>query len=268
VNKSQRLRSRDFRKIYRLIGECRDLGADPLAWQQRLLEGVMTLTGTRVAHAGRLFDFPTPSWSCPEMTQLGLEHDRLDLFQEFFRYVASEGDLLFDHVVRLPHDRVQTVTGLDVFDLDEWRRSEYFQKFHLAMDVEAGILSFAPIRMRGRRFHHSLTVRRNVGERWFSQREMRLLDYLHRELARELGRTLALPDEPSASELSPRMRETLRHLLDGLSEKQIARRMGISRATVHEYVTGLFRRFGASGRAELMARWIRYGTGTASAEDE
>jgi hypothetical protein len=66
MSKSQRLRQCDLRKIYRLIGECRDLGADPLAWGRRLLEGVMELTGARVAYVVGLLGFPGPDYAPPK----------------------------------------------------------------------------------------------------------------------------------------------------------------------------------------------------------
>ncbi len=57
--------------------------------------------------------------------------------------------------------------------------------------------------------------------------------------------------------LSPRERQTLEHLLEGNSEKQIAARLGISRHTVHVYVKALYKRFGVYSRGELLARWVQ-----------
>jgi DNA-binding CsgD family transcriptional regulator len=34
-------------------------------------------------------------------------------------------------------------------------------------------------------------------------------------------------------------------------------KLGISRHTVHDYVKSVYRRFGVSSRAELLARWVR-----------
>jgi DNA-binding CsgD family transcriptional regulator len=57
-------------------------------------------------------------------------------------------------------------------------------------------------------------------------------------------------------ELSPRMRQTLNRLLAGDSEKQIARRLGVSRNTVHVYVKGIYRTFDVCSRGELLAKFI------------
>jgi len=61
----------------------------------------------------------------------------------------------------------------------------------------------------------------------------------------------------SAERLSPRQQQTLTHLLNGDSEKQIAAKLALSRHTVHVYVKGLYRHFGASSRGELLARWVK-----------
>ena len=57
--------------------------------------------------------------------------------------------------------------------------------------------------------------------------------------------------------LSRRAAQTLGELLSGLSEKEIADRMGLSAHTVHQYVKTVYRAFGVRSRAELMARCLR-----------
>jgi DNA-binding CsgD family transcriptional regulator len=57
--------------------------------------------------------------------------------------------------------------------------------------------------------------------------------------------------------LAPRQRQTLELLLSGNAEKEIAARLAISRHTVHVYVKSLYKRFGVSSRAELLARWVQ-----------
>src|ERR1700722_8109704 len=53
--------------------------------------------------------------------------------------------------------------------------------------------------------------------------------------------------------LSRRQDQTLQHLLEGDNEKQVARKLSLSRHTVHVYVKALYRRYGVSSRAELLA---------------
>jgi FixJ family two-component response regulator len=89
-------------------------------------------------------------------------------------------------------------------------------------------------------------VHRFVTKPWEDQA---LRDSLKDALARakvELP-PLALPP------LAPRLEETLRALMTGASEKQIADGLGVSTHTAHQYVKALYRRFDVSSRPELMA---------------
>jgi hypothetical protein len=56
--------------------------------------------------------------------------------------------------------------------------------------------------------------------------------------------------------MSRRLWQTLEHLLDGLSEKEIAASLGISIHTVHTYVKHVYSHFSVETRAELMARFV------------
>jgi len=56
--------------------------------------------------------------------------------------------------------------------------------------------------------------------------------------------------------LSPRQIETLRHLLAGESEKEIASALGITQSTVHVYVKELHKIFGVCTRAELLSKFL------------
>jgi DNA-binding CsgD family transcriptional regulator len=67
--------------------------------------------------------------------------------------------------------------------------------------------------------------------------------------------TAAVANE--VADLSPRMIQTLRSLLEGDSEKQAAAKLGVSPHTVHVYVKALYKRYKVSSRAELLARWVR-----------
>jgi DNA-binding CsgD family transcriptional regulator len=58
-------------------------------------------------------------------------------------------------------------------------------------------------------------------------------------------------------DLSPRMRQTLRCLLVGNQEKEIARHLKLSQNTVHVYVKALYRRYQVSCRGELLSKFLR-----------
>jgi DNA-binding CsgD family transcriptional regulator len=61
---------------------------------------------------------------------------------------------------------------------------------------------------------------------------------------------------PLTAGLSPRMRDTLQHLLAGDSEKEVALKLKLSPHTVHIHVKSIYKRFKVSSRGELMAKCL------------
>jgi DNA-binding CsgD family transcriptional regulator len=102
----------------------------------------------------------------------------------------------------------------------------------------------------------ALCVAKPYGDRrLFSDAARQLVDLLHHECA-WLYRDQTSDSEVDGLPLSPRARQTLRKLLAGRGEKQIAGEMRLSINTVHHYVKAIYRHFGVSSRAELLARWM------------
>jgi DNA-binding NarL/FixJ family response regulator len=67
----------------------------------------------------------------------------------------------------------------------------------------------------------------------------------------------SLASSLSGPPLPPRQLQTLELLLMGLSEKEIAGHLKISRHTVHVYVKALYKRFNVTSKGELLAKWVR-----------
>jgi len=75
---------------------------------------------------------------------------------------------------------------------------------------------------------------------------------LHPKAARELLRARSVPvDKP---QLTPREADVLRLVRQGLANKQIARRLGISERTVKAHLTSAFQRIGVTDRTQA-ALW-------------
>jgi DNA-binding CsgD family transcriptional regulator len=72
---------------------------------------------------------------------------------------------------------------------------------------------------------------------------------------------LVTPPGGTASEtqLTPREHDVLELLVDGASNKEIARRLGISVSTVKFHVRSIADKLGADGRAEAVAHALRRG---------
>ncbi len=67
------------------------------------------------------------------------------------------------------------------------------------------------------------------------------------------------PAEPVRPLLTPREMEILRCLGDGMSNKAVARALGISAHTVKFHLEAVFAKLGAASRAEAVAKGLRQG---------
>lgn len=80
---------------------------------------------------------------------------------------------------------------------------------------------------------------------------------MSRAVARKvLGYFKPTPSAPSA-DLTPRERQVLEGLVDGLSEKQVAARLSLTPQTVHSYIKQLYRKLHVRSRAELVRQTLR-----------
>jgi DNA-binding CsgD family transcriptional regulator len=79
---------------------------------------------------------------------------------------------------------------------------------------------------------------------------LRALKWFHRRVMLHHGLLIA------KAPLTPTERRLVSLLLTQRVEKEIARDLGLTLATTHGYITGLFRKFGVSGRSGLSALWL------------
>lgn len=96
-----------------------------------------------------------------------------------------------------------------------------------------------------------LAFTRPWGEPPFSDEDRDALHLFTTECARAF--TPAAP----AVKLPPRTQATLEMLLEGCADKEIAARLSISTHTVRDYVKAIFRSYGVSSRAQLLALHLR-----------
>ncbi|MFN4003291.1 MAG: response regulator [Hylemonella sp.] len=69
----------------------------------------------------------------------------------------------------------------------------------------------------------------------------------------------ALPSQPERPVLTPRQQEVLQYLLDGYSNKDISRILGLSEETVKNHVSSILRSFGVTSRTQAVAAASRHG---------
>lgn len=249
------LRWHDVRDTYRLIGECRDLGAEPVVWQQRLLDGLLPLLDASAVTGGEGFML-RPHPGVPERPAhrptLMLRAGELpeDLFLTWQRQVGPNACPVFDALGKVAAPIV-TCTRTELVSDRQWYRSSSFQ-------IREGILDHQLTSIASSKTSATIIcLHRKPGARDFSERQRQVLHFLQGELAPLLGQALGSSTEPDPLGLTPRVQQTLVCLLEGDSEKQIAARLRLSPATAHQYVTALYRHFGVRSRGQLLAHALK-----------
>jgi DNA-binding CsgD family transcriptional regulator len=254
------LRANDLIEIYRLIGECRDLWYDSHAWRSHLLNGLCRLVRGQVGVAGEI---EWPFTGNPKIVQMfslgwkdGSSHEH---WQDFVDSATAQEDPVSCEVLKLLTEQRKLITRprQELLGDRVWRASIHYNEYRKVDGVDECLYSYHPLPAVELDVVQVIEIHRELGDRRFGQRDAKVVDWLHREIGPMVGRQLVSARETSFSNLPPRLQQVLRLLLEGDSEKQVAARLGLSRATVHEYIQSLYRRCGVNNRNELMARWIR-----------
>jgi DNA-binding CsgD family transcriptional regulator len=265
MGESTSLRAKDYRALFQLIGECRELGADPLAWRDHFLQGACQLTSAvaGISTEAQGF-FNEPGFEVLRNRYRGFDDSAM---RDHARYLAEQGFCRFDppfaRYVQL-HRTLTTRSHEQLIDRDRWVRSKLFNEYFRPSYFDDRLLSGCRLRSPdgvGPGRHDCISLMCALGDKPFRARDRRLVRLLHREIAPMIGRQLAATNEPSASQLSQQRRQVLECLLEGDSEKQVSARLGLTRQTVNQYVKAVYRHFRVHSRAQLMARWIRFERG-------
>lgn len=246
-----------MREVIRVVGECREMGADSSAWHAHATRRLCDLTQSRVGIAANLRDFE------PGRDPRGLSLVRFgwadaaaeQAWNEYASTVPARRTPEYARLVGF-EGPVVTRTRRQLWDDLTWYRSQTFNDHHRVSGIDHYIFSIARISRPTAGLYNSIWVHRPVGDAPYTRREWWLVHTVHGALASLIGGALAPADAPGVAGLTRRQRQTLDGLLDGDSEKQIAMKLGLSRATVHEYVTAIYRHFDVSSRGELLAKFV------------
>lgn len=260
MSQSQQPTYRHARRVVQLCGELSELEPMSRAWKQHLLRSLITIVPAKLAVLAELTDFRSGAKAQLRSAEAfgWLE----PAGQRDFSQWAATGDYERDHpcMGRTMADRRASFTHrrVEVVDDRTWRNSPMYRQHLTISRLDDNINSVQRLDSRG--WVVSLSVYREMGERsGFTPRERAILHLLRSGLTPTFMAHGAR--ERRCESLTPRMREVLERLLAGDSEKQIARRLHRSYHTIHEYVIKLYRHFGVSTRAELLALCLSRGAG-------
>lgn len=259
---SSALRLSDLRAMHTLVGDCRELGDDPTAWRYRLGEGVAGLTGAAVVFVVEHADDIT-TWT--GQTEWGWETSGLDraavarVQAAALERTALIHPMIERYVAARAADDGVALTRSDLVSDREYFASGFYREYHRPTGAGPQLTCARAVGPGGGACN--LTLLRPDRAADFGRRHRAIIGYANRLVAPLVGGPLARYADPSPAALPPRMRQVLKCLLEGDSDKQVGTRLGLTRHTVNQYTKGIYRHFGVGARAELLARWVRRGWG-------
>jgi DNA-binding CsgD family transcriptional regulator len=252
MSRSDRMTLRDIRRIHTMIEQAGELGTDPAAWRQYLMDQVRHLVRARVAIS---MDASNVSvHTIPQLIEpLDLGWDECDRrgLHEYFK----SGQVITDPAaVALfrGHERIRfiTATRRECAGDREWYACPSVSQGRRSANIDDFVSSsfaIAPHVLQGFIFY------RDLGETPFSVRERRTLRYAHLCLLRRLhDSSVTYGRLVSQFDLSPRLMETLQLLLGGDGIKAIADKLQVSLHTLNGYVKTIYRRLHVRSRIELI----------------
>jgi DNA-binding CsgD family transcriptional regulator len=256
----------DVSGVIRLVREVTERWDDPVAWREHLLHGACALVhgnvGTMIAqYDGRHESFGrigvVAAVGVPAELRAYLEPAVSDFSYRSWDDASSKGLPGMTNLYGEFRRQGGWVTASRNHFTDDATRyaGTRYQQFRRRLNTDDYVISIRIVDLPQRA--EAIAVDRPFGAPRFGPREVALLKILHDEIAPLVGVRLTTEAHLSRDGLSTRLRETLSLLLDGLSEKQVARRMHLSTGTVHEYVGVLYKHFRVSSRGELLAYFVR-----------
>lgn len=158
---------------------------------------------------------------------------------------------------RFAQSKAVIVASDRLMPLDALMRTEYYRGFMRPMGALHKVELF--FRDAAGRMYAGLRVTRTAEQGRFTIGDLRLLQDLQPLLDASLASSLRC-DFPGAEQmrsLSKREQEVAVLVLQGLSSKEICRRLGTSLPTVKTQLRSVFRKLGVAGRYELAALALR-----------
>jgi DNA-binding CsgD family transcriptional regulator len=247
----KQLKLSDVRSVFRLIGEVREMGADPEQWRPHMVRRLQKMLACDLVISSEIHFKKTGKdlmrvidigWGC------GAEGETYRIFTE------RDGERPENYWVMPAEGAAQGAAegaGMGAADATE----PALVPVRPAKPLYGGqsfILSQYPLPHIGA--VDQLGLHRTSGEQKFSRAEHRLVHLLHVELGRLWRKDALEKAKDPTKDLPPRLSQTLHELLQGASEKQIAMKLELSRHTIHNYVKALHQRFQVSSRGELLAK--------------
>jgi DNA-binding CsgD family transcriptional regulator len=251
---ADRLKLRDVRKAFRLVGEVREIGSDPQRWRPHMVLALRKLVNADVVVSSEIHFRKLKTTGHMKVFDIGWGSEPDGKVWQINTEREDEQPENFWLAMATPLERKDARAGDDKPDAEP--------------DADTELVPVRPTRnVHGGRYlilsqyalpHAGVVDQLGLHRAWddepFTSAEHKLVRLFHVELGRLWKRDAIRRAKDPATALPPRLTQTLNELLAGSSEKQIAHKLDLSRHTIHNYVKALHQRFGVSSRGELLAR--------------
>ncbi len=253
-----RIRSTELRELYLLVGECCELGADPLLWRIHLLERLNQLLG---AVSSVMLD---ASFN-PQIPGIGAQVDAAvspneystqekEVLSHCLRHMSLEDNPLGPVMLQQSaQSAIVAAARQEWISRRTWEESPFYRAYFDPIGWYDMLIAIVPT-ASGFQFCNFSRV---ANDSHFPIRAGRIVQLVLNELAGISEVRLAPLKDNSLLALPTREQQVLLALAEGDEEKQIALRLGISRSTVHEYVRRLLRRYQVNSRSGLLLHSAR-----------
>jgi DNA-binding CsgD family transcriptional regulator len=137
---------------------------------------------------------------------------------------------------------------------EDWFKSTFYQRHYASVGTFDAVFVAFPLNADCES-HFGFYARKRFtdGQIAMFAHALRGIKWFHRNLM--LGQGLLMASSP----LSATERRVLQLLLTDASEKHFAHQLGLASSTVHQYVVGIYRKFGVRSRAGLTRLWLSGG---------
>ena len=260
---TKKVRLRDLRDIYLLAGRCCEVGKDPLAWHRIMAQGLSEIFDSRLGISGMVALSDLRDIRYTATSNLGIfdwgwnSAEQRQSFIDYSNGALQKTDPSLVALNKIP-GKLICRRRRDVLTDQQWYESPHYQNYFRHWGIDDIMFSMSRAATNYGTRIHWINIGRDLGETPFSLRDKRMFYLFVLEVHRLLDNCLAPFGDKDILRLSPRLLQVLSLLTEGLSEKQIALRLHLSRHTVHDYTKALHKHFDVSSRSELLAKWQKH----------